>query len=384
MTTIAKQLCLSLFLSIMISLTGCGGSASDVPGIDIGIDDDDFGSGEVASVDEGQIPGYQSGSSVSGLVATSNGLYMHMIDASGATILKLHGNPIFDNWSSASFPVVYDFAPVNPYNEQEDEISFYWASGDEWGLYTANTGTPGFTEQDDISIQRVAAGGREGVITPRPWVVASDNPHNLGSYYWLYQDDGQYSAGSNASNKFSTPAGSHTFTDASGLVLLAHPADPHLFVGDGDVLYVFSASGIESSVQLVTDTDFQFINQFLWHDGELWIGFGNKILRRADDGTIYEFAEIGSAGFMGGILPGRFCINGGEVFTVDGEAISIANGSVRSWVSRGELSATQQTEAAILVATLSGGIYCSPDTLASVVYTLSTTAPGVVRMIDAL
>jgi len=382
--TIAKQFYLSLSLSALTLLSACGGGGggSDDSGIIIG--DIDDGSGAVASVDKGQIPGFQSGSVVTGLVATNNGLYMHMLGDSGESILKLHGNPIFDNWSRVNFSDVRDFVPMNLYSERDDEMSFYWAGGGEWGLETINTGTPGFTETDDITIRRVAAGGREGISTTRPWVVASDNPHGLGGNYWVYQDDGAYSAGSNASNRFTTPADSKIFTDSSGLVLLSHPKDPRLFVGHGTDLYVFSGSGIESAISLTPTDTFQSFNQFLWYDGELWMGFGNRILRRSADGKIYDFAEVEAAGFMGGVLPGRFCIKNGEVLTVDGRAISIANGSVRNWISRGDLSPAQQAEADILRATLSGGIYCSPDNMASVVYTLSPTDPGVIRMIDAL
>lgn len=385
--TNAKQLSLSFSLSVLVLLTGCGGGGGGSS------DDDDFISGDVgqsgaavASVDEGQIPGYHSGSSVSHLVATNNGLYMQMGDATGTTILKVHGNPIFDNWSAVRFSHVYDFAPLSPYSERDDEFSFYWAGGDKkWGLYTENTGTPGVTEQDDLTIRRVAAGGRQGISTSRPWVVAKDNAYNLGGNYWVYQDDGAYTAGFNASNRFSTPAGSNTFTHTSGLVLLSHPTEPRLFVGDGTALHVYSASGIESSVNITADDAFQYFNQFLWYDGELWMGFGNRILRRAADGRIYDFAEIEDPAYMaGGALGGRFCITGGEVLTVDGRAISIAHRTERSWISKGNLSPAQQSEADILRATLSGGIYCSPDTTGSAVYALSTVKPGVIRMIHAL
>ncbi|MEJ6021441.1 DUF4214 domain-containing protein [Ramlibacter sp. PS4R-6] len=344
------------------------------------------GSAGVATYDEASIPGYDMAStSLTGFVATNRGLYMQALDGDAAHILKLHGNPIFNDWTSVPFADgIYSYAPLNVYTEADRQVSFYWnrrGVESRWGLYTANTGsTPGFDVEDNMSISLVAAGGTSGVIAPRPWVVAGFNS-DLQS---LYQDDGAYTSVRKTSDYFGTAAaGSDQVANLSSAILVAHPTDGTVFVGLGNKLRVFSASGLQSTATLPGDSA---ISDMFWHDNVLYIGYGAKVYKRTAAGAVSEFAQLtGIAATLAELFPapGRFCLNGGDVITADGMARRISDGYTRSWLSSGTLTTQQQQELAIVQSQVAGaGVWCSPNNLARVVYTVDL-AEGKVRMFSA-
>lgn len=299
---------------------------------------------------------------------------------------KLHGNPIFNDWSSAAFTGgIAGFAPSNVYSERDREVSFYWHQvgiDAKWGSYVANTGDIGFEMPDDIGISNVAAGGTSGIIAPRPWVVARGLNNHNSDYQYVYQDDGQYTALRKTSDYFGQPAGAELVSGIADALLLAHPTDGTLFVGAGNKLHVYSASGRQSTTELPGTG---FLTDMFWHDNTLWFAYGTTIYRRTGDGAITPFTQLtGLAGAFDFGNPGRFCINGGDILTADGLATRISDGAVRSWISKGTLSAAQQMQASLLEATVAGaGIFCSPNNLARAIYT-PNLFEGKIRMISGL
>lgn len=364
---------------------GAGGDDSESSGGDGGAG---TGAGAVATVTSAAIPGYVDGESNALVIGASNrGLYVNHTKPDGTTSIdKLHGAAIFNDWSSAAFSyLLQDAAIANIYAEQDREVSFYWAGGPlggkRWGLYTANTGTPALEIEDNMSISRVAAGGREGVITPQPWIVANGAGNINSDYQYLYQADGTASAGTfRTSDYFGTPADTDVIGNVG--VLLSHPTDPRMFVAAGNTLRVYAPTALESTETLPVDGFMDSISDLVWYDGRLYIGAGNKVFRRDGPGSFQQVAESDFSRFG---LPGAFCIKAGEILTTDGMATRISDGAKRNYIYRGELSAEQQAEGAILAASLSPGIYCSPDNTSATIYAApSATQPGRVRMIDIL
>jgi hypothetical protein len=347
--------------------------------------------GSVAGYDEAGIPGFNAATTnVTNFVVTNRGLYLWAseFETGVDTVHKLHGNPIFNDWSSTPMSGgISGFAPSNVYSERDREVNFYWHQGGVdamWGKYVANTGDIGFDMPDDIGISTVAAGGTSGVIAPRPWVIAQGLGNHNSDYQYVFQDDGQYTALRKTSDYFSQPAGTELVGGIAGALLLAHPTDGTLFVGAGNKLHVYSASGRQSTVELVED-GFSSITDMFWHDNTLWFAYGGTIYRRTSAGAVSAFTQLtGLAGALGFHNAGTFCINGGDILTSDGLAKRISDGAVRSWLSKGTLNATQQMQAALLEATVAGsGIFCSPNNLARAIYT-PNLSEGKIRMITGL
>jgi hypothetical protein len=321
---------------------------------------------------------------------TNRGLYLRAseFDTGVDTVHKLHGNPIFNDWSSAAFSGgIAGFVPSNVYSERDRAIGFYWHQvgiDAKWGTYVANTGDIGFDMPDDIGISNIAAGGTTGVIAPRPWVVARGLGNINSDYQYVYQDDGQYTALRKTSDYFGQPAGTELVSGIADALLLAHPTDGTLFVAAGDKLHVYSASGRLSTIELPAD-GFTSISDMFWHDDTLWFAYGSAVYRRTSAGVVSQFTQLtGMAGALVFGNPGRFCINGGDILTADGLATRISDGSVRSWISKGTLSAAQQMQASLLEATVAGsGVFCSPNNLARAIYT-PNLAEGKIRMISGL
>jgi len=336
-----------------------------------------------ATYAEASIPGYDvSVTNVVDYVVTNRGLYM--LDSGGERILKLHGSPTFNRWSTASFAGgIWSYAPTNVYSEREDEVSFYYAAGawnaPVWGLYAANTGNvPGFEVEDDIGISLVAAAGTGTVPSSRPWVVARGKDNHNSDYQYLWQDDGSYTSVRKASDYFGTPAGTDTVAASS---LLTHPTDGTVFMASGNRLSVYSADGRASTIELAGGSWVSMITDMTWHDGNLWFAYANKIYKRSSSGTVAFFTEItGMAAMMDFGLPGRFCLNGGDVITPDGLATRISDGAVRGWISSGTLSPDQQVQSMLMSAQVAGsGVYCSPNNLARAIY-VPNHLEGKVRM----
>jgi hypothetical protein len=224
----------------------------------------------------------------------------------------------------------------------------------------------------------VAAGATSGTISTRPWVVARGKGNINNDYQYLFQDDGQYTSVRKASDYFGASAGSETI---SAWTMQAHPTDGTMAVASRTRLSIYGSSGRQWSVELTGGTAASAITDLTWHDGYLWFAFANRVYRRASNGTITPMAEItGMAAMLDWGLPGRFCLNGGDVIGVDGRATRISDGAVRGWISNGTLSADQQMQAMLMSAQVAGsGVYCSPNNLARAIY-VPNHLEGKIRM----
>lgn len=336
------------------------------------------GAGAIASADIVAIP---SGASYAdSFVATNNGLYMRLFDATGATgLMKLHGNPIFsDAWSPITFTggELMTWAPANTRTEKAGEVSVYYVteqddpndpqkSTGKFVSYTVNTGGPGYTETDDRGILQIVpgSGAEAGIFAFRPWAKTA---------FALYADGGQYSGARTTSDRFRTavpdPDGKENPVTrlkeldlSAGVAMIAHPTDPRLFAGDGGTLYEISSSKVEARTQLPTASDsFASITNMVWSNGELFFAYDGKIWRRATSGQITAFANVdaNTAGF--GAQEGLFCIQGGEVLMRGGTAKSIFWGTERPWLIRPGTLTTDQMMKSIYFQVLSG-VYCTPE-----------------------
>jgi hypothetical protein len=363
---------------------GCGGAGEEEDGSDS--TSSGGGSGSVASYESVAIPGYASGDNLSWSAATNRGFYVQVDKAEGhSQMLKLHGNPQFNDWSSATMEGhVTHAAPANASSEADRAFSFYWTgygatSGKYWGLYTGSGVSSRIADNMSFEgITAVAAGALSGIT--RPWVVSAESGGDADLMY-VWQDDGAYAGGTdNTRNHFGTKSGS-SFTEEKP-TMLAHPSDGRLFVGANGRLRVHSSTALVSQFVMPTQGLFDIFTDMVWHDGELWFGYGGKVYRLHANNTVSEFTALTGAAAAGSTLPGRFCIKNGDVLTTDGMARRISDGYTRSFISSGSLSAQQSIDMATLTGALQGGIYCAPENMARAIYT--PTSNGRVMMIFPL
>jgi hypothetical protein len=340
--------------------------------------------GAVASYTEGVVPGTSSNNLSVGLfTATNRGLYMVHIGNLGFPnrVIKMHGDPSASNGWTVVTPdnrnnSYITIAPSNVYSEADRAVSFYWASspnqsGDQlWGNSTANAGGVSTTAREPFGtasgfpgIERVAAGGTTGVVTTRSWVVAG---------FRIYQDDGAYTAANTITDRFGQAA--TTALPGPPSALISHPNDPILYVGSGNRLFEYDAGQLRRSWTFPQSGD---VSDLIWHDGNLYIGQGSRVYR-LQGASINEFTTID---VMSPSNPGRFCISGGEIFASNGEAINLNTRSRRSWVTRGTLTAAQQTSASIVSAAAASQIYCSSSATSTRIYTLFTSSGQAPRIL---
>jgi hypothetical protein len=348
--------------------------------------------GRIASVREGYILD-APGNDATGFVATATGLYMQVGKGSDSDVIaKLHHGAVgmLNSWSSAEFNYIGSWAVSSVDNDPSNAMGFYWVGKTKsepnkrsYGLYSANTGVSSSEVEDDIGTAAVAAGGNAGISGPRPWVIANGfgNPNSDNQY--VFQQAAKQSAARLTSNLFSTPADKQP-RKFNGYVMLSHPSDPTLFVGDGNVLRIYDSESLVESIPLPAEP-MVAIHTLLWAENSLWIGYGDKIYRRNKEGQLSLFMTIQSplgpygAVLMSG-LGGSFCVQGGAVYTVDGTRKNTFTGAVSNWISNGTLSTDQMLQATLLRASLST-IYCHPDVIWSI---YSPSTDGKIRVIQPL
>lgn len=355
----------------------------------IGIQPPVSNNGNIASVREGYIlntPGY----SAINFVATSTGLYMEAsrMDSDIDVVAKLHHGAVgmLNSWSSTEFDHVWSWAVTSRDNDPSNAMSFYWVGYPKgapdkrsYGLYSANTGVPSAETEDDIWIDAVAAGANGGIAGPRPWVIANGPNNHNGDNQYVFQQAARQSGGRLTSNLFTSPADKQP-RSFSNRIMLSHPTDPTLFVGDGNVLRVYSSDALEESIPF-PDEPFVGIHTLLWAGDSLWIGYGNKIYRRTKEGVLSLFTTIDT------MLPpmlmnsgNTFCVQGGYVYMMNGMRKNIFMGTVSDWLSRGTLTPEQQLQVTLLRASLTW-VACHPD----VIWSIYSGAPdGKIRVIQPL
>lgn len=357
----------SFLFAVTLLLAACGGGGSTSSG---GASSSSGGStGTTAMVTEKIVPGTENGDgSITDFKATNDGLYMVLSPAEGDfSIVKLSSQNIFHTATTPGG--FFEYVPVDIYGESPDEISFYWFNVEDYGFYNQNNGGTSSKAENDMFLQNLAAGTREGTSNT-PWAIGRgrDIPatsENVGKYF-VYKDDGSYTGDNTASDRFSTAADLQPVLSGSAL-LLGDPERPYLYVASGNAVDIYAVDGLKASFTLNGD-DFDSISQLTWYDGDLWIAFGKKILRYETDGiasgstgVIKTYAQIG-VDRLG--ADGNFCIDGNILYTADGKArvISAFDPSTRewNWISQGTLSAEQNIQAQVLGALVEGaGIYCA-------------------------
>ncbi len=378
---------------LIAMLSACGGSEGSDP-VTIGNPSPTptasaSGSGQVASVDVGTIP-VASGDIVQNYKVTNAGLYMSVSYADTNKpngIIKLRGTPAFsDAWYtavpiSASGSFVEDYAPSNVYSETRTGIGFYWSgytpeNGGKirWGLHTANTGSPStFAEENSFGyfgVKRVASGARSGVAASRPWIQWYQ-PTTVGNNgYKIYQDDGQYTSANTIADRFGTEATPALAGTAN--IMISHPDKGELYVGSGNVLAVYTATGRTQSWTLPGSGS---IIDMMWVDGTLYFSQGGKIYKTTGSSTVTSFADTSAVGSAGG----SFCISRGEIFLPNGDAINLQTNAKRNWFKKGTLSTSQSTAAQEIEFALlsSAGIYCSSYAPATTLYVPSASGKTV-------
>lgn len=323
-------------------------------------------SAQIATVTLGTVPGNEQGIlSILEPVATNRGLYFKVLhpDDSGS-VFKLHGLPGFVNsWTSAKFPSVSAFAVSNPYSEPERGFAFYWHGWSgasppvrRYGFYVANSNLPGYEWEDDIAISAIAAGGVNGTLTPQPWVIANGFSNINSDMQYVFQQDPGANSLSKTSGLFRIKA-EEAYRGLGGNKMLSHPENPELYVADGDVLHVYSSSALKKSIAF--PSSLFGIQTLLWAENALWIGHADGVYRMGDNYQPVKFTQLQSFNPASQALGGSFCIQNGEIMTSDGMAMNTTFKTIRSWLSTGTLSPTQQVEAGMLRAYLAPGIYCS-------------------------
>ncbi|WP_133365959.1 hypothetical protein [Qipengyuania sediminis] len=353
--------------------------------------------GEVALYSEGLNPDGAS-STLMEIKATNAGIYI-LAEPSDDTrpwkVFKVQGSPAqSQSWISATpdndaDSMIVSFAPSNIYSETDRGVGFYWASigagrpkFNKWGWYSANAGGVSITADDDSigaafgnTIEMVVSGAVNGIVAPRPWIIAELRGGSDG--YRVFQDDGAYTAANTISDRFSTPAlpnlGARTYTQATGQpsVAISHPRDPNLYVGAGNTLYVYDAQQRLRTFTFPTNDPSAGFSDLIWSDNDLYIAFGNNIYRLRDN-TVTLFMPIPLG--LGG-PPGRFCITGGWLYTIDGTARSLGTGTTRNWISRGTLNSAQTQAAGSLQGGLGMGVYCMPNN-GNTIWTFYPTLSG--------
>jgi hypothetical protein len=244
-----------------------------------------------------------------------------------------------------------------------------------------------YETEDDVGVHTVAAGGREGIATTRPWVIASGGAFTNNDEQYVYQDDGQYTGNNppKASDHFSARADNVSLRGGVDAVL-AHPTDPTLFVAYGNELSTYSSSQLLAKEPLPSPLSAaDVVRDMVWVDGSLWFSYGSRFFQRTGPGAFREVARLSNDLAM--MLPGRFCMKSGEVFGADGIATRVSDGRTRNYIYKGNLTGQQQVDGPMLAATLSGGVFCNAYGSAEAggivtLYALpSVLEPGRVRMI---
>lgn len=334
-------------------------------------------SGAVAAASEGLNPDGAATLLVE-IKATNAGVYVlgdPVDDALPSKIFKVQGSPAqAQSWIGAvpdSDPgaLIVSFAPTNIYSEADRAVSFLWTSHEadrsrfnKWGSYTANTGGISITASEDALFgstlgrftELVVAGAVNGTVAPRSWLITQRR--GATDPYAVFQDDGAYTAANTISDRFSTPATPDLPQGPE--VAVSHPSDPHLYVAAGSRLYVYDAQRLLRSFQFPTTDPVAQFSDLVWADGNLYISYGANIYRLSGN-TVTTLMPIPL--YVGGRLPGRFCIMGGWLYTIDGTARSLANNTTRDWISRGTLTAEQSAAAASLRGGLGGGVFCAAN-----------------------
>lgn len=336
-------------------------------------------SGQVATVTYGAIPGYDALHSVVQVAGVTNrGLYIVDSNAQGGhRVHKLHGSPAFSNaWSTADFGAesAFDVVPSNAYTERDREFSFWYQNTAKVAQYNANNGAPSFEWENDMTLQVVTPGPLQGTFTG-PWGLGGSINRD---YLAVYLDDNMYTGSRKVSDMFTTPVAPLAYQGADRV--LGRPDDLELFVADGRELRVYSGSGLKST-ETIPGSGFGWVTDMTWYDGALWFAIDNKVYRRNGPGSFTVKAEM-DYNPTSAALDGRFCIKGGEILMPDGIATSISTGQRRSYLSRGTLTTAQQTQLALLQASLVQ-VYCSPANSSATIYASpDVLQPGKIRMID--
>lgn len=400
-----KSFAIPLLCCAALMLSGCpgggggagGGSGTPTPSPPSSPAPTPAPSGAVASYVDGAIPGVTAGDGVTQLFATNAGLYMLVWpsdDTKRSRVLKMQGRPDQSQSWIASTPdddadsLVTSYAPVNVYSEQTREISYYWISSsaarpkfNRWGAYTANSGGISISAYDgtDTSLGRylelVAAGGINGTVTPRSWLITRRAGAN--GPWGVYQDDGAYTAANTIVDRFSKaatpdlPEYDWTLHYGGPTIAKSDPNNPRLYVAYVDHLYAYDADSRLLDFQMPASSS--GFSDLLFSAGVLYVGYGTTIYR-LDGTTLRGVTTIPDLAAFGG-LPGRFCISSGRIYFTDGTAHNISTGTKSNWISSGSLTPNQQTQATTLSSQMSMGIYCSPENPGTI-YAVVPTATG--------
>ena len=385
-----------MMTAVCLAVAACGGAGEEEDEPDWGGGNGSGGSstGEVARITYGSVPNYNaSTSNVQIVAATNRGVYLTDDNSQGGTrVHRMQGVPTATGaWSSADLGAVspYTVVPSNRYSEADGAISFYYAAASVVGQYNANNGGVSRQWTNDRYIRTIEPGQLQGTFVG-PWGLGG----SLNSdYNYVYHDDNMYTGSGAVSNKFTTPIGPSPTVNSNQAYfaiqgLLARPDSPELFVATGarsgggvSELRVYSGSTMTRE-SLPGGTSVS-VSNLQWSGGKLWLRIGDGVYRRDGPGSFVRVAQVSLA--FGAI--GSFCLKGGEVIGSDGYATRISDGTRRNYLSRGNLSASQQIQIAQVQGSLMGaGVYCSPDNSAAVVYTVGdlATHPGTVAMIEIL
>ncbi|MDF2177868.1 hypothetical protein P2G88_06355 [Aliiglaciecola sp. CAU 1673] len=378
---------IAIFLSFLFCVFSCGGSNNEensgvIIDNDPGVIVDSGSNGKLAEFREVPIP-----VNVPVMIeyVTNSGIYLKGTSESSEKTFIIKGVGQLsgsDSWVQAVIDdFVYDFAPSNVYGEREREINFYWVSSDKWGRYSANGGSPSFEVENDMHISRVAAGGIEGIATPRPWVIAGGiGNYNRGIQY-VYQDDGEYTSSQVASDYFSKAADTQVYRNSDG-ILISDPKSPTLYIGTCNKIDIYEPDRFVSSHSIQTKDDLSCIRQMIFYEGKVWFSHGGKVYlyHNVGIGISEEVAQVDVlfSSPVHNALPGRFCIYGGEIFLPDGTAKRISDGRVRNWIRSGELTPMQTVDEAMIKGWLGSGMYCSPDASGPIIYTQPNNLSSVI------
>lgn len=321
-------------------------------------------------VTEKIVPGTENDrGSVTDFTATNDGVYMILTPAAegDSSIVKLSSRNTFHIATTPGG--FHEYAPVNVYHESPDEMSFWWFNVNDYGFYNLNNGSSSSKATNDMFLQNLTAGTREGTSTS-PWAIGRgrDIPVTSGNVgkYFVYKDDNSYTGDNTASDRFTTAVDPRPVRNG-GALLLGDPEKPYLYAASGSAIDIYAADGLKVSFTLDSDDDLDSISQLTWYAGDLWIAFGDKVLRYETDGiasgsvgVIKTYAQIGDDRLG---VAGSFCINRNILYTADGKAriISAFDPSIRewNWISQGRLSEAQNTRAQVVGSLVMGsGIFC--------------------------
>lgn len=308
---------------------------------------------------------------------TNSGLYLRNVADEGTRVYRLNLGGPSPVWRSHDHDDhLFSYMPTSMRNEGTDVFSYFYMTIGKNGYISYNNSTP-FLESDNPKLG--------GFYRPNFMVV--DNGTHATTWAIFEDNYGlttvQYRIGANASGDIYTTALNAVALPVSVEVVEADDDDGFLWAGGGSYVYIFDSSSYKA-YDLSAYASFgamEYVQKIRVVNDEAWVGTGSRIFRVRSNGQVTLFATL--TGVAAAMSLGDFAVDGGYVYTTDGEKIDIQFDNRSPILPPMPTSSTEEMMHYLQVqgALHAGPLEVSTDPLNPFIYSLSTTADGYTRVV---